>query len=71
MQGVLRDEWNSDGFVVSDRDSIDQLTDHGFAADFRDAALKAVTAGVYMELVSRTYADHLAELVEQGETAIA
>ena len=67
MQEVLRDEWDFDGFVVSDWDSIDQLTDHGFAADFRDAAHKAVTAGVNMEMVSRTYADHLAELVEQGE----
>ena len=67
MQDVLRDEWDFDGFVVSDWDSIDQLTDHGFAADFRDAALKAVTAGVNMEMVSRTYADHLAELVEVGE----
>ena len=67
MQDVLRDEWDFDGFVVSDWDSIDQLTDHGFAADFRDAALKAVTAGVNMEMVSRTYADHLAELVERGE----
>ena len=67
MQEVLRDEWDFDGFVVSDWDSIDQLTDHGFAADFRDAALKAATAGVNMEMVSRTYADHLGELVEQGE----
>ena len=67
MQGVLRDEWDFDGFVVSDWDSIDQLTDHGFAADFRDAALKAANAGVNMEMVSRTYAGHLAELVEQGE----
>ena len=67
MQEVLRDEWDFDGFVVSDWDSIDQLTDHGFAADFRDAAHKAVTAGVNMEMVSRTYADHLAELVEQRE----
>ena len=66
MQGVLRDEWDFDGFVVSDWDSIDQLTDHGFAADFRDAALKAANAGVNMEMVSRTYAGHLAELVEQG-----
>ena len=70
MQDVLRDEWDFDGFVVSDWDSIDQLTDHGFAADFRDAALKAVTAGVNMEMVSRTYADHLAELVGEGEIAI-
>ena len=70
MQEVLRDEWDFDGFVVSDWDSIDQLTDHGFAADFRDAAHKAVTAGVNMEMVSRTYADHLVELVEEGETAM-
>ena len=67
MQDVLRDEWAFDGLVVSDWDSIDQLTDHGFAADFRDAAFKAANAGVNMEMVSRTYADHLAELVEQGE----
>ena len=70
MQEVLRDEWDFDGFVVSDWDSIDQLTDHGFAADFRDAAHKAVTAGVNMEMVSRTYADHLVALVEEGETAM-
>lgn len=70
MQQVLRDEWGFDGLVVSDWDSIDQLTDHGFAADFRDAARKAVTAGVNMEMVSRTYADHLAQLVEDGEIAV-
>ena len=70
MQEVLRDEWGFDGFVVSDWDSIDQLTDHGFAADFRDAARKAVTAGVNMEMVSRTYADHLVQLVEDGEIAV-
>ena len=70
MQDILRDEWDFDGFVVSDWDSIDQLTDHGFAADGRDAARKAVTAGVNMEMVSRTYAQHLAQLVEDGEVGI-
>ena len=70
MQDILRDEWDFDGFVVSDWDSIGQLTDHGFAADGRDAARKAVTAGVNMEMVSRTYAQHLAQLVEDGEVGI-
>lgn len=70
MQDVLRDEWGFEGFVVSDWESIDQLTDHGFAADGRDAARKAVSAGVNMEMVSRAYADHLAQLVEAGEIDI-
>jgi len=66
MQEVLRNEWGFDGLVVSDWDSIDQLTDHGFAADSRHAARKAVTAGVNMEMVSRTYAYPLVKLVQDG-----
>ena len=69
MQDILRDEWAFDGFVVSDWVSIEQLIDHGFAANHREAALKAADAGINMEMVSRAYADHLAELVRDGEIA--
>ena len=70
MQEVLRDEWGFDGLVVSDWVSIEQLIDHGFSADLREAAFKAADAGINMEMVSRAYADHLAELVQEGQITV-
>lgn len=70
MRQVLREEWGFGGFVVSDWASIEQLTVHGFSANKRDAALEAVNAGVNMEMASTTYADHLAELLDDGQIDI-
>lgn len=67
MQTILRDEWGFDGLVVSDWASIEQLTDHGLTANDREAARTAVTAGLNMEMVSRAYADSLADLVSDEE----
>lgn len=66
-QQVLREEWSFDGLVVSDWDSISQLTVHGFTEGDHEAALVAAKAGVDMEMASRCYADHLELLVEQGQ----
>ncbi len=71
MQDILRGEWGFDGLVVSDWVSIEQLIDHGFAADLREAAFKAADAGINMEMVSRAYADHLADLLRDGEISLA
>ena len=40
---------------------------HGFAADDKEAALKAVNAGVDMEMVSYTFVNKLPELVKEGK----
>ena len=56
---VLRGEWKFDGLVVSDYTSVLELLKHGIAADEAEAARKALTAGVDMEMVSRLYARHL------------
>ncbi|MEP5765179.1 MAG: glycoside hydrolase family 3 N-terminal domain-containing protein [Halieaceae bacterium] len=66
LKEVLREEWNFEGFVVSDWDSIKELTVHGFTANDRDAALQAATAGVDMEMASTLYRDNLEGLIEGG-----
>lgn len=64
-QGVLRDEWGFDGFVVSDYQAVEQLIPHGVAADRQEAALKAILAGVDMNMVDHAYAT-LAGAVRDG-----
>jgi len=54
------------GFVVSDWESIASLKTHGFAADSADAAIRAVNAGVNMEMTSSTFRDNLAAAVKVG-----
>ena len=57
IAGVLRGEWGFKGFVVSDYTSVKELITHGFAADEEDAVIRALSAGVDMEMVSTLYRD--------------
>ena len=66
LRQVLREEWTFDGFVVSDWDSIRQLSVHGLTANDKDSALEAVTAGVDLEMEGDAYRNHLVPLVEEG-----
>ncbi len=66
LREVLRDQWKFDGFVVSDWESTYELINHGFAGDEREAAYRAVQAGVNMEMAAGTYNDNIADLVDQG-----
>lgn len=67
LRQILRDEWDFDGFVVSDWNSMTEMINHGFCADEREVALKAIKAGVDMEMVSESYRQHLKILIENGE----
>uniref|UniRef100_UPI00321672CB beta-glucosidase BglX n=1 Tax=uncultured Draconibacterium sp. TaxID=1573823 RepID=UPI00321672CB len=67
LKKVLRDEWNFNGFVVSDWASVTEMISHGFAANPKDAAYKAITAGVDMEMTSESYKMHMKELVDEGK----
>ena len=66
MKQVLRQEWDFDGFVVSDWDAIKELTVHGFTADDRHAVQEAIDAGIDMEMASTLYSQHLPALLETG-----
>ena len=66
LTDVLRKTWNFKGFVVSDAFAIDSLIKHGYARDGSDAAYKAFTAGLNMDMASGTYLKYLGPLVQQG-----
>ena len=59
LHDVLRDAWNFQGFVVSDAFAVRSLVKHGYAADPQDAAHKALTAGLNMDMASGTYFKYL------------
>lgn len=64
---VLRGEWKFDGFVVSDYNAVNELINHGAAADGKDAAHQALLAGVDMEMVSRLFNQHGPSLLRENK----
>jgi len=50
LTDVLRKTWHFNGFVVSDADAVRNLEKQGFASDPEDAAIRALTAGVDVEM---------------------
>ena len=66
LRELLRHEWGYEGMVVSDWKSISEMVKHGFCESKKEAALRAVQAGVNMEMVSETYRTYLAELIDEG-----
>ena len=49
---VLRDTWGFKGFVVSDSGAVNSLVTQNLAADTRDAAARALDAGIDMEMAN-------------------
>jgi len=69
---VLRDAWAFSGFVVSDANAVRNLVTHGFAADLTDAAARAISAGVDMEMaISDPAYAHLPEALQTGAVSEA
>ena len=64
---TLRGEWKFNGFVVSDYNSVQELVKHGIAADESEASLKALSAGVDMDMADGVYARYLPSLVRSGK----
>lgn len=67
LRNVLREEWGFDGIVVTDWASAAEMMNHGFADDEKEVAMKAVNAGVDMEMVSYTFVKELPRLVKEGK----
>ena len=69
LTDVLRKEWGFQGLVLSDAFAVGSLVTHGYARDGEDAAYKAITAGLNMDMASLTYSHNLAKLVKDGKVS--
>jgi beta-glucosidase len=65
LDEILRREWKFQGFVVSDWDAVAELINHGVAGSKQEAAIKAITAGVDLDMWDDSYST-LAAAVRDG-----
>ncbi len=66
MRKVLREEMGFDGVLISDYAAIAETIAHGYSEDEKDAARKAIEAGVDIDMMTGCYAGNLAQLVREG-----
>ncbi|PYZ92689.1 beta-glucosidase BglX [Salipaludibacillus keqinensis] len=69
MRSLLREEWNFEGVLISDWGAVKEMIPHGVAADDKEAALKAIEAGVDIEMMTSCYVNHLKELIENDDVS--
>ncbi|QDH22414.1 glycoside hydrolase family 3 N-terminal domain-containing protein [Saccharibacillus brassicae] len=67
MRDLLREEWKFDGVLISDWGAVKELIPHGVAEDEREAAYRAIRAGVDIEMMTACYVHELPELVRGGQ----
>ena len=67
---LLRNEWGFKGFVVTDFNAIQELMNHGVAADTKEAARLAINAGVDMDMVSESMIATLKQSLKEGKVTI-
>lgn len=67
LRDILRHEWGYDGIVISDYTSLAETIAHMAVKDGREAAQRALEAGLDIEMISMAYVRHLEDLVRSGE----
>lgn len=64
---ILRHEWGFDGFVVTDYTSMNEMVNHGYAKDLKQAAELSLNAGVDMDMQGSDYLENLPTLLKEGK----
>ena len=69
VKGILRDDWNYDGLIVSDWASVMEQVIHGSAKDLKEAADYAMNATVDMDMEGKAYVPFMKELLDEGKVS--
>ena len=68
LTDVLRNQWNFNGFVVSDYSGIEEMKNHGIG-DHATVAARALDAGCDMDMVSNLYNSTLSASIAKGNVS--
>ena len=66
MKDILRDEWGFDKIVISDYNAFREMKMHGYCADEKSCAQKAIEATCDIEMMSACYLNGIPNLIEEG-----
>ncbi len=66
MRKILRDDMSFDGVLISDYAAIKETIAHTSSADKKDAAEKAIKAGVDIDMMTDCYFSSLKDLIAEG-----
>ena len=66
LDDLLRKEWGFDGVVITDYNAVLEQFVHGYAEDEADCALKGITAGSDIEMMTSCYVNYGEQLVKDG-----
>ena len=59
MRDILREQMKFDGVLISDWAAIEEIIYHGYCADREEAAMRAVEAGVDIDMMTGIYCENL------------
>jgi beta-glucosidase len=71
LDGILKQDWGFDGFVISDWDSIMELKLHGIAGSDAEAARLAANAGIDVEMAGDMFKNSLKDELAAGRVSQA
>lgn len=70
VHGLLRDQWNYDGLIVSDWNAIPELLNHAVAGTPQEAGALALRGGIDMDMAGGLYSAQLKGAIEADPTLL-